>query len=271
MTAPGSPPGPAGFRVERAAAGDADVLALVIADAFADLDVSQWLVPGRAARRAIFPLYFGILVGHALARGLVLTTGERDAAALWLPVAASGPAEPPAGHRERLAAVTGPNLARFQALDQALGQHHPAGAAHEHLAILAVRPGRQRLGIGTALMNARHADLDRNATPAYLEASDLSTRTIYRRHGYADLATPIQLPDGPAMYPMWRQPRGEAGGAPDPSPPGSAVRTCHDRLTREGKAQAHQTQHQRRALPGHPGNRRKCSAPAPDCQQQPRT
>jgi GNAT superfamily N-acetyltransferase len=207
MTAPASPSGPAGRPAERAGARDADVLAQVIADAFADLDVSKWLVPDPRARRAIFPGYFAVHVGHALAHGLVLATPERDAAALWLPVAASGPGEPPPGHQQRLAALTGPDLARFEALDQALGQHHPAGIAHEHLAILAVRPGRQRLGIGTALMNARHAILDRDGTPAYLEASDPATRDIYRARGYADFGDPVQLPDGPSLYPMWRAAR----------------------------------------------------------------
>ena len=137
----------------------------------------------------------------------MLTTPARDAAALWLPVAAGGPGEPPAGHHERLAALTGPHLARFEALDQAFDQHHPAGIAHEHLAILAVRPDRQHLGIGTALMNARHAILDRNGTPAYLEASDPAKRDIYLKHGYADSGDPIQLPDGPSLYPMWRAAR----------------------------------------------------------------
>jgi GNAT superfamily N-acetyltransferase len=105
--------------------------------------------------------------------------------------------------------LTGQHLTRFEALDQTLDQHHPVGTAHEHLAILAVRPARQHLGIGTALMTARHAILDRGGTPAYLEASDLAKAAIYRTHGYADLATPIQLPGGPAMHPMWRQPCGE--------------------------------------------------------------
>ena len=56
-------------------------------------------------------------------------------------------------------------------------------------------------------MNARHAILDRNGTPAYLEASDPAKRDIYRTHGYADFGDPIQLPDGPSMYPMWRAAR----------------------------------------------------------------
>jgi GNAT superfamily N-acetyltransferase len=211
MTTHASRPGAAGHIVERAGASDAGILAQVIADAFADLDVSRWLVPDPGMRRAIFPGYFAIHVEEALTGGLVLTTPARDAAALWLPVPPGGPGEPPPGHHARLAALTGQHLARFQALDSAFDQHHPDGPAHEHLAILAVRPGRQRLGIGTALLIARHGVLDRDGTPAYLEASDADKAAIYRTHGYADLGTPIQLPGGPVMYPMWRQPRSGMG------------------------------------------------------------
>jgi GNAT superfamily N-acetyltransferase len=207
MTPPANPPESAGHRVERAGEDDIGVLSRVIADAFFDLDVSCWLVPGPDARRGIFPPYFRIYVEHALVDGLVLTTPARDAAALWLPIGPDGPGAPPDGYHERLAAVTGPHLDRFTALDEGFDTHHPAGIPHQHLAILAVRPDRQRLGIGTALLNARHAILDRDRIPAYLEASDPAKREIYRKHGYLDYGTVIQLPGGgPRMYPMMRQP-----------------------------------------------------------------
>lgn len=204
MTTPAHPPVSAGHRVQQAQAGDAEILAQVIADAFSPLAVSQWLVPDPAARSAIFPGYFRIYVDYALGGGLVLTTPARDAAALWIPVGADERGEPPEGYHGRLAAVAGPHLARFQALDEAFDRHHPSGVPHEHLAILAVRPDRQRLGIGTALLNARHAVLDEQRVPAYLEASDAAKRDIYLAHGYTDLGEPIQLPDGPPMFPMWR-------------------------------------------------------------------
>ena len=81
------------------------------------------------------------------------------------------------------------------------------GVFHEHLAILAVRPDRQGQGIGTALLDARHADLEDQGIPAYLEASDERTRRLYLAHGYTDRGSPIELADGVRMYPMWREPR----------------------------------------------------------------
>jgi GNAT superfamily N-acetyltransferase len=195
-------------RHEVVRAGDADIetLARVIAEAFFPLAVCRWLIPDGPARRAAFPAYFRLYVEHAIADGIVETTPGRDAAALWIP--GDGPAEPPGSYTEQLAAITGPHLDRFLAFDRQLDRHHPAGVLHEHLAILAVRPDRQGQGIGTALLDARHADLEDQGIPAYLEASDERTRRIYLAHGYNDRdGGPIELAHGVRMYPMWRQPR----------------------------------------------------------------
>jgi hypothetical protein len=67
--------------VDRAGPADAGVLSQVIADAFFDLAVSQWLVPGEDARRQVFPGYFRIYVEHSLAGGLVAGDPPLDAPA----------------------------------------------------------------------------------------------------------------------------------------------------------------------------------------------
>jgi GNAT superfamily N-acetyltransferase len=182
----------------------AGVLSQVIADAFADLAVSRWLIPDPADRHRIFPGYFRLYVEHALADGIVCTTPGQDAVALWLP-ASETPAPPPEGYDERLAALTGPWIGRFRVFDQTLEGRHPTGFAHHYLAILAVRPDRQGHGIGSVLLRAHHAALDRDGIPAYLEASDLRTRRFYRAHGYAAWGGPLVLP-GAQMHPMVRQP-----------------------------------------------------------------
>jgi GNAT superfamily N-acetyltransferase len=204
MTAHGQQARSARRQIVRATGADTGVLAQVIAEAFFSLPVCEWLIPDQAARRAAFPGYFGLYVEHALASGLAHTTPDRAAVALWIP--GTGPGAPPPGHTERLAALTGPYLATFQTFDQILDRHHPAGVFHHHLAILAVRPGAQGQGIGTALLRAHHATLDHDGTPAYLEASSQRSRALYQRHGYTDHGQPIHLPEhGPVlMWPMWR-------------------------------------------------------------------
>jgi GNAT superfamily N-acetyltransferase len=191
-------------RVGPASPADLDALGQVIADAFQDLPQSRWLIADADVRRQILPGYFRLLAEHALASGVLHTTPDRSAAALWLP-AGPGPAQP-AGFATRLAAVTGRWADRFTAFDAALDRHHPPGPPHHHLAILAVRPGQQGQGTGTALLRAYHDRLDRDEQPAYLEAAEWRTRQFYQRHGYLPSGL-FYLPDaGPAMWPMWRPP-----------------------------------------------------------------
>jgi GNAT superfamily N-acetyltransferase len=206
VTAPRSPAGHAGRILVRADETDVGILSQVIAEAFFDLPPSRWLVPDPAARRAIFPAYFRLYVEHAMAVGLVNTTPDRDAVALWLLASPFAPG-PPDGYSTRLAAITGPLTGRFEAFDAALEAHHPAAVAHQHLAILAVRPSRQGHGTGTTLLAARHAALDAQGIPAFLQASSQDSRRLYLRHGYTDYGPRIDLPGGPTLYSMWRQPR----------------------------------------------------------------
>lgn len=192
-------------RVITAGAGDLTVLSQVIAEAFCDLPPSAWLIADRNSRRLVFPDYFRIYLDHALACGVICTTPERDAAALWIPVGQQPPGPPP-HYADRLRAATIPWTRRFLTIDAALARRHPAARPHHHLALLAVRPDRQGHGTGTALLETYHQILDQAGTAAYLEASDARTRDLYLKHGYADLGPPVRLPGGPLMHPMWREP-----------------------------------------------------------------
>ena len=191
--------------VIRAGASDLDMLSDLIAEAFFDLPPSPWLISDETARRQIFPSYFRIHLEHGLEHGLVCTTPDWAGAALWLP-AGTEPPRPPDGYQERLASATAPWTSQFAAFDAALEARHPVGRAHHHLALLGVRPGRQGRGIGTALLQAHHQQLDQDGLPAYLEASSHRNRRLYLRHGYVLRRPAIRLPDGPSLFPMWREP-----------------------------------------------------------------
>jgi len=197
----------------RADAADLDVISQLITDAFHELAPSQWLIPDPAERRQIFPGYFRLYAEHALADGVIQATADRAAAALWIHVG-PGATAPPGDDAARLISVTGRWATRCRDFDAALEAAHPVGVAHHHLAILAVRPDRQGQGTGAALLRAYHQMLDHDRTPAYLEASDLRTRRLYLRHGYADHGPPIGLPDGPLMYPMLRRPKSHISSEP---------------------------------------------------------
>lgn len=195
--------------VIRADDADAGRLSQVIADAFIDLPPSRWLIADPVARRDVFPGYFLIFVEHVLASGVVHTTTDRSAVALWQ-FMGDGRDSGPADYEARLAALTSPWTERFLAFDAALYFCHPVGIPHHYLAMLAVRPDRQGAGIGAELLRSYHREIDkRDRAPAYLEASSERVRGLYLRHGYALRPdSPFYLPDGgPPMWPMMRPAR----------------------------------------------------------------
>lgn len=184
---------------------DLELLSEVIADAYFDLPPFRWLIADPDARRRVFPAYFRILLDQARISGVIWTTPDRDAAAVWIPTG-DRPRSPPVGYPAQLSAATSPWTGRFRAFDATLNRRHPIGIPHAHLALLAVRPGRQGQGIGTALLRARHQQLDDARVSSYVEASAQRNRDLYLRHGYCELAPAIRLPGGPALYPLWREP-----------------------------------------------------------------
>jgi GNAT superfamily N-acetyltransferase len=192
-----------------AEASDLDTLAGLLADAFAELPPSIWLISDPIARREIFPGYFRIFLEHGFASGFVYTTPDLSGVALWLPVHGAGPTVPP-GYHQRLPVACAPWTSRFIAFDTALEKRYPVGREHHHLALLGVRPGRQGRGIGTALLAAHQQLLDGEGLPAYLEASSPASRRLYLRHGYEDRGPLIELPGGPVLFPMWREGKGRS-------------------------------------------------------------
>ena len=70
---------------------------------------------------------------------------------------------------------------------------------------LGVLPAAQRRGRGgRCSATGSRADID--TVPAYVEASSPRNRPLYERHGFCDTGAPIDLPDGPPLWPKWREP-----------------------------------------------------------------
>src|SRR5262249_37856317 len=105
---PGHRGQPLMWRIIQAGPSDVDALSQVIADAFHDLPPAHWLIADPHARRKVFPAYFRIFVDHAMTAGLVHTTPDRAAMALWLPVSKDGPHPPGDDYDDRLTEITGP-------------------------------------------------------------------------------------------------------------------------------------------------------------------
>jgi GNAT superfamily N-acetyltransferase len=188
--------------IRRATTSPDDITAVtsVLTEAFLHGDLADWLIPDETERLGVYIDYFRMLAEHATTHGHVEIIDDTAAAALWYDDAVDSPA----GYDERLAAITGAALPRFQQVDQAMHDHHPPERPHAYLAFLAVRPHQQGHGYGAALLAHRHTDLDQKGWPAYLEATGPRNSALYERHGYQHRAPFSITPGGPQLYPMWR-------------------------------------------------------------------
>ncbi|RSN51802.1 GNAT family N-acetyltransferase [Actinomadura sp. WAC 06369] len=160
----------------------------VLLAAFRDDDVMTWLTTDVSAR-----LFEFVVTESAAAGGLDVL--DDTAVAVWFPSPAPDAGEPPPGLPDRLRAFLETTAAR-----------HPVDRPHSYLQFLGVHPAHQGRGTGSALLARGLARADAAGLPAYLEATSPQNRGLYERHGFAPFGAPIVLPDGPTIWPMWREP-----------------------------------------------------------------
>ncbi|MER5555004.1 GNAT family N-acetyltransferase [Streptomyces sp. NPDC002793] len=195
-----------GVRVRRAKRRDRDQVVRILEEAFHEDPVSSWVFPDEEHRRAVHGKFLGVFADVTLDGGRVDLLEDGAAVALWLSVPAGVPEEDddtPALMRE----TADPDNERAELVGRLTGAVHPHDRAHEYLLMIGVSPERQGEGIGEALMRGVLERCDREGTPAYLEASSGRSRALYERLGFTLMGRTVDLPDGPSMWPMWREPR----------------------------------------------------------------
>jgi GNAT superfamily N-acetyltransferase len=190
------------FGIHEARLDDVGDVTGTLAEGFLGGDLASWLIPDRQTRRVVYAEYFMMFAEFFLQHGQVDVTEDLDAVALWWPVGSKLELDIP-DYDDRLAKITGSAVGRFILLDMAMHTHHPQYRPHHYLAFLAVQPDRQGEGMGTALLRYRLAQLDQQGAPAYVEATGIRNKALYERFGFR-LRYPIEIPDGPELYPMWR-------------------------------------------------------------------
>jgi len=192
---------------------DVTELSHTLGRAFYDDPVSMWIMPDDTARADRQRRFFAAVARHHhLAGGGVEIAGDGSAigaAALWDP-----PGRWKQSAREQLMMLpsfifgfglsmsTGRKLG--QLLDQ-MKQHHPE-EPHWYLAVIGSDPAVRGKGYGQALMNSRLDRVDAEHAPAYLESSKAENVPYYERFGF-EVTGELAVPDGPTLWPMWRQPR----------------------------------------------------------------
>ena len=198
-----------GVRIRQADERDRDQVVRILDEAFHNDPVSVWVFPEVAHRRAKHPELMGMFTEIVFAEGRIDITEDGTACALWLSVPAD------AGHADdgpvQLREAVDPDNERVELIGRLTAGIHPAGRAHEYLWMIGVAPERQGEGLGTALVRSVLDRCDREGLPAYLEASNAHSRRLYERLGFDLTGRPLDLPDGPRMWPMWREPQPERG------------------------------------------------------------
>ncbi|WP_427920048.1 GNAT family N-acetyltransferase [Streptomyces sp. cg40] len=196
-----------GVAIRTAGEGDRELVVRLLDDAFQDDPVSGWIFPDAGYRRRTHHKLMAAFTDAVFADGRIDLAEDGMACALWLSV----PGEPHAADGEdeavQLREFVDPDNERVETIARLMAEGHPTGRAHEYLWMIAVTPDRQGEGLGAALIRHVLERCDREGLPAYLEASSERSTKLYERLGYAFTDATLDLPDGPRMYPMWREPR----------------------------------------------------------------
>jgi ribosomal protein S18 acetylase RimI-like enzyme len=195
-----------GVPIRRAGEGDRETVNRLLHEGFFRDPVSNWIFPEDDHRHATHPVLMGAFLDTALTEGYVDMTEDGSAAALWLSVP-DGPHAPDDDSPARLRAAIDPANERIEQVARLTGQAHPTHRPHEYLMLVAVSPAMHGTGLGTTLLTSALDRFDRESRAAYLEASSPRSRALYERLGFTFMGTTVDLPGGPAMYPMWRDPR----------------------------------------------------------------
>ncbi|WP_329271041.1 GNAT family N-acetyltransferase [Streptomyces sp. NBC_01451] len=213
-----------GVAIRTAGEDDRELVVRLLDGAFQDDPVSGWVFPDPDHRRATHPRLMAAFLDIVLAEGRVDLTEDGTACALWLSVPADTHAENAENDGEekeegvegetgqgddaaRMREAVDPDNERVELIAQLTAGIHPSGRAHEYLWMIGVAPDSQGRGLGTALVQHVLDRCDREGLAAYLEASSARSRTLYERLGFDLLDSPLELPDGPRMWPMWREPQ----------------------------------------------------------------
>jgi ribosomal protein S18 acetylase RimI-like enzyme len=199
-----------GLRPRRANGQDLPMLVETLVAAFVDDPVMTWVIPDPRRRPQILRAFFEIIVDVNQPHGeLYIADPTPVAGAVWVPPGC----QPIGEHAELLASwyleAAEENSERTLALLERMNECHPQ-EPHDYLFVLGTRPGWQSRGLGSALLREVLERCDRERRPAYLEASSEGNQRLYRRHGF-EVTGEIQLPDGPPMWPMWREPSNQRG------------------------------------------------------------
>jgi ribosomal protein S18 acetylase RimI-like enzyme len=195
--------------VRKATAADVPQLTAVLARAFDDDPLVNWMVAQdkRRARR-VFDSMDLTLRKMTMPHGEVYTTADVQGGALWTP-----PGKWKMGALQQLLLVPRmAGIATWKRLPKVMGgingieKKHPH-QPHFYLFVLGVDTEMQGRGLGGQLMRPVLERCDREGIPAYLESSKEKNVPLYERNGFKVTEVYTVPNGGPPIWLMWRDPQ----------------------------------------------------------------
>ena len=182
--------------------GEHDIIGSIFARAFADDPVNRWMFNGAVIQGAYSTLARWVYIP----RGIVYTSRDQTAGAMWLPPGVKKDL-PVAGNLAMAhALVTNGGLGAVKnalIFEQAVMKARPPGEYY-YLGFIAVLPGQQGRGLGGQMMQPGLTLCERDKMPALLESTKEANIPFYERFGFK-VSRKIEPGHGcPPLWQMWR-------------------------------------------------------------------
>ena len=189
----------------KATTDDSSAIVEMLARAFYDDPVFKWLFPDDRKRLAQSRRYFEGRARTLLRQNESYTVDGCVSAAMWArPGDWHDPPVDVLRQFVQLVPALGRRVPRSLSGLRVIEERHPK-APHWYLSVLGTEPSRQGEGLGSAVLRPVLDECDRLEIPAYLETGTERNVAFYARHGFR-VTERIELPDGPPMWLMWRDP-----------------------------------------------------------------
>ena len=190
----------------KATPADTPALVEMLARAFYDDPVFGWLFPDDRKRLHQSQRYFEGRARILLRQEESYTIDGCASAAMWArPEEWHDPPVDVLRQFVHLVPALGRRIPRSLAGLRAIEERHPR-TPHWYLSVLGTEPERQGEGLGSVVLQPVLDECDRLEIGAYLETGTERNVAFYTRHGFR-VTEQIQMPDGPPMWLMWRDPR----------------------------------------------------------------
>ncbi len=193
--------------VRNATWADAGPLSETLARAFMDDPLISHFLSDPVRRASKLPRVFKLLLRLGLPYRACHVTSGYEAATFWRPpdkwhlsfwnYLANGP---------EMLAIFGPGTLRVMSAMDHIEKRHPK-QPHWYLQTIGTDPAKQGKGFGSLIMRHQLAIADSENAACYLESSKDTNVPIYQSFGFR-VTGEITIPDGPTIWPMWRDPTG---------------------------------------------------------------